>query len=471
MTTRPRRITIVGAGPSGLFAAQALASQDRLPVEVDLIERLPTPFGLLRYGVAPDHENIKAVATALAKVLDDPAIRFWGMCEFGRDTTREELLSAYDAVVYAVGASEDVELGIPGESVEGSRSAREFVAWYGGHPDATVQSLAGVRGAAAIGVGNVTVDVARILLKTSAELSVTDMPQTVLDELEKARVDDVWIIGRRGPQHASYTTKELRELLQLPGLSVSVSDGDFEGIDEAALDRRTKANVQLLRDLPGSPTSEAPVAAGGAGAMAADASGGSAGPPQRRLHFLFWRRPVELERDADGHLSRLVLERTRLDDDGRVVGTGERESIDVQLVLRSIGYRSSPLPGVPFDATRAVVPNVEGRVVDDAGQAAPGEYCVGWVKRGPIGVIGTNKSDAAETVGHLVDDLLAAGETPAPAVDLPAAMRARGFEPSTLADWRSIDAAELALGREHGRERTKIATWGQLVELLHTNAL
>ncbi|MCE1178427.1 MAG: FAD-dependent oxidoreductase [Micrococcales bacterium] len=470
MTTRPRRIAIVGAGPSGLFAAQALASQDRLPVEVDLIERLPTPFGLLRYGVAPDHENIKAVATALAKVLEDPAIRFWGMCEFGRDTTREELLSAYDAVVYAVGASEDVQMGIPGESVEGSRSAREFVAWYGGHPDATGQSLAGVHGAAAIGVGNVAVDVARILLKTSAQLSVTDMPQTVLDELGRARVDDVWIVGRRGPQHASYTTKELRELVQLPGLAVSVSDGAFDGVDEGGLDRRTKANVALLGELADGPAGELPVAASGPGAMGAQAAGEGAAPPQRRLHFLFWRRPVELERDEDGRLARLVLERTRLDGDGRVVGTGERESIDVQLVLRSIGYRSSPLPGVPFDTTRAVVPNAEGRVLDESGQASPREYCVGWVKRGPIGVIGTNKSDAAETVGHLVEDLLAAGETPAPAVDLPTAMRARGYEPSTLADWRSIDAAELALGREHGRERTKIATWEQLVGLLHTNA-
>ncbi|WP_226345366.1 NAD(P)-binding protein [Agilicoccus flavus] len=440
MRQRRRRIAIVGAGPSGLFTAQALAAQDRVPVRIDLLERLPTPYGLLRYGVAPDHENIKAVATALARTFDHDDVRFWGLIEFGRDTTRAELLDAYDAVVYAVGAAEDVHMGVPGEDLQGSRSAREFVAWYGGHPDARPQHLRGVRGAATVGVGNVAVDVARILLKEPHMLADTDMPAAVLDELRRHTVRDVWVVGRRGPQHASYTTRELRELLDTPGVAVHVSPGAFDGIDDADLDRRTRGNVEALR------------------AAAARARPDAA----RRLHFAFWRRPVEMD-GLDGRLRAMVLERTRIGGDGALEGTGDLEAVPVQLVLRAIGYRGSPLPDVPFEPNRAIVPNDEGRVLGTDGRPLRGEYCVGWVKRGPIGVIGTNKSDAAQTVGHLLDDLAATPDAPAPTLDLREAMRRRGFSPSTFADWRDIDAAETALGRAQGRPRTKIATWTELL--------
>lgn len=435
-----RRVAIVGAGPAGLFAAQALVAHADADVRVDLIERLPTPYGLLRYGVAPDHESIRSVARTLAKVLDDARVDFWGMVEVGRDVTRTQLLEAYDAVVYAVGAAADVRLGIPGEDLAGSRSAREFVAWYGGHPDAIPQRLDGVRGVATVGVGNVAVDVARILLKTADSLRVTDMPDAVLDELAGSEVDDVWVIGRRGPQHASYTTKELRELIATPGVVATVSSGAFDGIDVDALDRRTRANVEALQALP----TEVP-----------------AGTPGRRLHFQFWARPVAMC-EQNGRVDGVTLEHTRLSPEGRVEGTGETWPIDVQLVLRAVGYRGTPLPDVPFDATRAIIPNVGGRVLDADGVVAPREYCTGWAKRGPIGVIGTNKPDAAETAAAVLADLAAAPPGPE-RTGIGPVLREAGHRPTTLADWRAIDAAEVELGRLDGRERVKLATWDELL--------
>lgn len=451
--TRQRRVAIVGAGPSGLFAAQALATQDRLPVRIDLFERLPTPYGLLRYGVAPDHENIKAVARALASTFDHGDVSFWGLVEFGHDVTRAELLAGYDAVIYAVGAAQDIHLQIPGENLSGSRSAREFVAWYGGHPDARPQNLSGVSGAATIGVGNVAIDVARVLLKDPTDLERTDMPPGVLEELHAADVRDVWIVGRRGPEHASYTTKELRELIGLPGVQVLIDPAALDAAEQAegakgaggaggaGLDRRVRGNLEVLRE----------------------AAQRSVPHADRRLHFVFWRRPVCMH-SSDGRLRALDLERTTLDESGAVVGTGHVDSIEVQLVLRAVGYRATPLPDVPFDTAAAIVPNVEGRVVDDSGSPLPGEYCTGWVKRGPIGVIGTNKSDAAQTVGHLLDDLAAdTSETAEPGLDVIELLRGRGHAPSTLEDWRSIDAAEVSRGERLGRARTKLSTWHELL--------
>ncbi len=431
------RVAIVGAGPSGLFAAQFLTARD--DIEVDIFDRLPTPYGLLRYGVAPDHTSIKAVAHALARVFDSPAVRFLGLVGFGRDVTREELLAGYDAVIYAVGASEDLRMGVPGEDAAASRSAREFVAWYSGHPDAEPQSLDGVRQAATIGVGNVAVDVARILVKEPLALDVTDMPADVLAELRRARLTDVWVIGRRGLQHASFTTTELRELCRTPGVAVSVDPEAFEGIADDDLDRRTRANVAVLRE-----ASATPVAA-----------------PRMRLHFLFWRRPVELRSDP---VRGLLVERTRLNGAGRVVGTGETELLDVELVLRAIGYRAVRLPEVPFDHALGVIPSEHGRVLDGTA-VAPREYVVGWIKRGPIGVIGTNKSDARETVEHVLADLEELGPRP-DRIDLVATLAARGFLPSSYDDWRRIEAAEANRGASHQRERMKIEAWHELLDLV-----
>lgn len=439
----PRRIAVVGSGPSGLFAAQELAAQDLLPVEVDVYDRLPTPYGLLRYGVAPDHESIRGVATTLARVFESSRIRFLGLVEFGQDVTREELLAAYDAVVYAAGASEDLRMNVPGETLPGSRSAREFVAWYGGHPDARPQSMAGVRSVVAVGVGNVAVDIARILTKAPEDLEHTDMPRDVLDELHANTVADVWVIGRRGPHHASFTTKELRELLAVPDVQVTVSAGAFDDIDEADLDRRTRANVAALREASRREVPEA----------------------RTRLHFLFWRRPVAL--NGDDRVTGMTLERTTVDAKGRVLGTGETNELPADLVLRAIGYRGLPLPGVPFDIEYGVIPNDQGRVYTEDGHRLPREYVVGWIKRGPIGVIGTNKSDAAQTVAHLLRELDALPPQDGSArLDLERHLADRGFVPSTFDDWRRIDAAEQERGQGQGRGRAKIEAWQELLDLV-----
>lgn len=440
----PRRVAIVGAGPSGLFAAQALVGQDEIPVEVDVFDRLPTPFGLVRYGVAPDHESIKSVAASLARVFDSEHLRFRGLVDFGTDVTREELLAAYDAVIYAAGASEDMRMNIPGEHLPGSHSAREFVAWYSGHPDARNQDLTGVDSVAAIGVGNVAVDVARVLVRDPAELERTDMPQNVLDALAFHTVADVWVIGRRGPHHASFTTKELRELCSLEGVQVRVSAGAFDGIDDADLDRRTRANVEVLREADARVVPDA----------------------RARLHFLFWRRPVAVE--GTDAVTGLTLERTALDDSGRVVGTGETSSLPVQLALRAIGYRGVPLPGIPFDLERGVIPNHDGRVTTEDGHDLEREYVVGWIKRGPIGVIGTNKSDAAQTVRHLLADLTERAAEPRTGalLDLDAHLAARGLHPTSFDDWRRIEAAESSRGEGLGRDRTKIEAWAELLDLV-----
>lgn len=445
---QPRRVAIVGAGPAGLFAAQHLMAGDHPPVFVDIFDRLPTPFGLLRYGVAPDHTSIKSVATALARTFESDRVRFLGHVELGSDVTRQQLLDAYDAVIYAVGAADDLLMDVPGEELLGSGSARHFVAWYGGHPDAVAHSLRGVRFVACIGVGNVAVDVARILAKDAGSLHETDMPEAVLAELEASDVTDIWIIGRRGPLHASYTTKELRDLLATPGLEVIVEPGTFDGIDPTGLDRRTRANLEALRAVEDrDPTGD--------------------GPVRRRLHFLFWHRPIEIR--GDQRVSELVLERTMHDAGGRLVGTGEHRVIPVDQVFRAIGYQGVALPDVPFDHERGVVPNEAGRVVGADGRPSPGEYVTGWIKRGAVGVIGTNKSDAAETISSLLADLADLADLP----DLPRhdaepleRLRMDGVRPTTFDDWLAIDAAEVGRGEQLGRPRVKIDTWGELMRLV-----
>lgn len=438
MPSSTPRVAIVGSGPSGLYAAAALLKGSD-EVLIDILDRLPTPYGLLRYGVAPDHTSLQGIQRVLAEPFGSERVRFFGLVELGADITADDLRAGYDAVIYAAGAAEDRRLDVRGEDLPGSRSAREFVAWYCGHPDAQPQPLAGVETAVTFGVGNVAIDVARVLLADQTRLGATDMPEEVLAELAAHRIADVWVIGRRGPEHATFTTTELRELLTLDGVQPVLHDP--VPADPADADRRVRNNLEALRAAAHRVVEE----------------------PRGRLHLAFWRRPVELV-GATG-VRAVVLERTGLDPAGRVVGTGEREVVPAQLVLRAIGYRGKPLPGVPFDPETGVIPNEGGRVLDAAG-ARPGEYVVGWIKRGPLGVIGTNKSDAAATVAGLLEDL-AAGVLHSPTgPDAGEVLASRGLTASTFADWERIDEAEQAVGARFGRPRVKVATWHALTELV-----
>jgi|CZKT01.1.fsa_nt_gi ferredoxin--NADP+ reductase len=469
-------VAVVGSGPAGLYTAEALIKQAAaldppVAIRVDVIDRLPTPYGLVRYGVAPDHKSIKSIAEYLRGVLEHDGVSFVGGVRLGTDVTRDELLACYDAVVYATGAMRDRQLGIPGEDLPGSVAATDFVNWYCGHPDIDPAAFTlDAESVAVIGVGNVAVDVARILIRNPAELRETDVSQPVLDALTASKVRNVHMIGRRGPAQAKFTTKELRELGELHGVDVVVGAGeaDLDAFDAtggsarlAETDRHVRGNYAVIKD------------------WAATSPAGAA----RRLTVRFWLRPAEIL--GAERVSGLTLERTRLDEQGRLVGTGELETLGVQLVLRSVGYQSVPLPGVPFDERSCTVPHSEGRVLGADGQPLPGEYVAGWLKRGPTGVIGTNKSDAAQTVRSLLADL-AGGPAPGD-VQLPRAgmlrypghapgaaaavtrsrlaqmLAGRGIRPVSYADWLKIETAETELGTALGRgARVKLASRGEI---------
>ncbi|HEU5156494.1 MAG TPA: FAD-dependent oxidoreductase [Streptosporangiaceae bacterium] len=434
----PLQIAVIGSGPAGIYAAEALLKQGGPDIRVDILDRLPTPYGLVRYGVAPDHKSIKSIAKYLQRVLETPGVRFIGCVELGKDLTSADLLSCYDAVIYCTGAMVDRQLGIPGEDLPGSVAATDFVNWYCGHPDATgFEFDLSVDEAAVIGVGNVAVDVVRILAKTADELRETDVPEYVIDALAESKIRRIHMIGRRGPAQAKFTTKELRELGELENAAVAVRPEDLE-LDPASAaleesDRHVRGNLKVLRDWAAREPVDRP----------------------RRLDMRFWLRPVEI--CGDGRVEELRLEHTALDDDGRVTGTGSYEALPVGLVLRSVGYQSVPLPGVPFDERRYVVPNDAGRIVGNDGLPVPGEYVAGWIKRGPTGVVGTNKSDAAETVRSLLADL-PAGRPHEQNID--ELIAARGIACVTYDGWLGIDAAEIALAEKLGRgERVKLAGW------------
>ena len=469
-------VAIVGSGPAGLYTAEALIKQAAAVdpgrrIRVDVLDRLPTPYGLVRYGVAPDHKSIKSIADYLRGVLEHDGVSFLGGLHLGTDITRDELLACYDAVVYATGAMRDRRLGIPGEDLPGSVAATDFVNWYCGHPDIDPGAFTlDAESVAVIGVGNVAVDVARILARDPGELRETDVSQPVLDALLASKVREVHMIGRRGPAQAKFTTKELRELGELAGVDIVVGDGEadldaFDPTGESARlaksDRHVRGNYNVIADWAGRPP------AGGA----------------RRLTVRFWLRPVEIH--GLERVSGLTLERTRLDDAGALTGTGQRETLPVQMVLRSVGYQSVPLAGVPFDKRSFTVPNAEGRVLGPDGEPLPGEYVAGWLKRGPTGVIGTNKSDAAQTVRSLLADLAGGpgpDEVPLPRAGLlpypepagagdgtgsasrfAAALARRGIRPVSYADWLGIETAEKELAASLGRgARVKLPSRAEL---------
>jgi ferredoxin--NADP+ reductase len=433
------RVAIVGAGPAGIYAADILTRSEQ-DVSVDILERLPAPFGLVRYGVAPDHPRIKEIVKALQRVLAKPEVRLLGNVEYGVDVKLEDLRDYYDAVVVATGAMADRDLGIPGE--EHSYGAADFVSWYDAHPDVSQDWPLDAPSVAVIGVGNVALDVARVLAKTSEEMLTTDIPAHVHYGLWSKTTTDVHVFARRGPAYAKFSPMELRELNHSPNVEVIVHPEGFD-VDEHGMEHIGKHKAQkMVLDVLANWVGRDPV-----------------GKPHR-IHLHFAEAPAEIVADpATGAVTALRTERTRSLGDGTVEGTGQVTSWDVQAVYRAVGYRSTPLPGLPFDDRAAVIPNDGGRVLDLDGSPIPGTYVTGWIKRGPVGLIGHTKSDAAETVGHLLADVAGTGPTATlrePA-DIDAYLAQRGVAVATYDHWERLDQHEVALGAAQGRERVKVA--------------
>ena len=455
---RPLRVAVVGSGPAGFYAAGALLGGE-VPVEVDMIERLPTPWGLVRLGVAPDHPKLKSVSRAYERIAERPGFRFLGNVEIGRDLHHSDLARLYDALIYAVGAQSDKRLGIPGEDLPGSWPATEFVAWYNGHPDfQELEFDLDVERAVVIGNGNVAVDVARMLSLTADELAPTDATDKAIAAIGSSKLKDIVMLGRRGPAQAAFTTPELQELGELAGADIFVDPAELEldDVSEASLADITHArrNVEMLREFAGRSPSGKP----------------------RALRLRFLVSPVAIL--GDERVEAIEVEQNRLVPDGRgtlrAEPTGERETIPCGLVFRSVGYRGVALPEVPFDEDRGTIRNEGGRVVDEDGEVVPGVYAAGWIKRGPTGVIGTNKKDATETVELLLEDAAAgrierrAGAT-AEAAD--ALLAERGAQTVLYEGWSSIDQVERAAGEPHGRPRAKLVTWNELLEAAEAERL
>ena len=430
------RIAVVGSGPAGFYATAALLASD-LEIGVDLIERLPTPWGLVRLGVAPDHPKIKAVSRAFEKIAQQPGFRFFGNVEVGRDVFHEELRGLYDAVVYTVGAQTDRRMGIPGENLPGSFAATELVAWYNGHPDFQELSfdLSGER-AVVIGNGNVALDVARMLALTHEELAATDTTDAAIEAIVGSGIREILVVGRRGPVQAAWTPVEVGELGELAGADVLVDPADLEldpasEAELAAAPATVRRSVEHLRD------------------YAARAPSGK--PRWIRLRFL--TSPVAILGEDRVEAIELVRNALR---DGRAVPTEEHETLSCGVVFRSVGYRGVGLPGVPFDESTGTIPNVGGRV-------EPGLYAAGWIKRGPSGVIGTNKKDATETVELLLEDARTGLLPPRTDGSVEELLAERRVEAVMYAGWEAIDLAERTAGEPHGRPRIKLSSWDELL--------
>lgn len=451
---RPYHVAIVGSGPSGFFAAASLlkaadAAED-IDLAVDMLEMLPTPWGLVRSGVAPDHPKIKSISKQFEKTAADPRFRFFGNVVIGEHVEASELAERYDAVVYAIGAQSDKPLNIPGEDLVGSISAVDFVGWYNAHPhfEEKTPNLSGAR-ALVVGNGNVAIDVARILVTDPDVLAQTDIADHALESLRPCGVEEVVIIGRRGPLQTAFTTLELRELGELEGVDVVIDPAQLEGItdeDLEAADKTTKNNIKVLRGYAGQELR----------------------PGHRRIVFKFMTSPIEIH--GDEKVERVVLGRNELvtDESGWVSAkdTGEREELPVQLVVRSVGYRGTPTPGLPFDDKRGTIPHTDGRV-----EGSRNEYVVGWIKRGPTGVIGTNKSDSQDTIDTLLADLAGAGELaefPDDHADkLAEWLSERQPKVVTSAHWDLIDEFERSAGEPHGRPRVKLPNLTKLLDIGH----
>ncbi len=436
----------MGAGPAGIYAADILDKSDA-DVTIDLFERMPAPFGLIRYGVAPDHPRIKGIVTALHKVLDKPNIRLLGNVDYGTDLKLDDLRQFYDAVIFSTGAMADRALDIPGIDLDGSYGAADFVSWYDGHPDVPRTWPLNATSVAVLGVGNVALDVARILAKTADELLSTDIPDNVYQGLKASPVTDVHVFGRRGPAQAKFTPLELRELDHSPNVEVIVNPEDIE-FDEGSI-AALRASKQV--DMVVKTLQEWAIR--------------DQGDRPKRLHLHFLHSPCEIV-GSEGKVTGLRTERTELTGDGNARGTGEFHDWDVQAVYRAVGYLSSHLPEIPFDHSTGTVPNQAGRVLDIDEDQVPGVYVTGWIKRGPVGLIGHTKGDAAETIASLLAD---ADNLTAPAIDDPDAilgfLAERGVPFTTWEGWGKLDAHEKSLGVPHGRERVKVVERDEMTHI------
>ncbi|KAF6253362.1 hypothetical protein COO60DRAFT_1273754 [Scenedesmus sp. NREL 46B-D3] len=443
-------VCIVGSGPAGFYTANQVRS-------MLLLDRLPTPFGLVRTGVAPDHEDTKNVTNQFTRIAQDPRVNFFGNVNVGRDVTVDEIRKLYNAVVLAYGAESDRKLNIPGEVKQSwCHAAREFVWWYNGHPDQRdlPVDLSRVESVAVCGIGNVALDCARILLRPVSELATTDVARHALKQLQHSKVRQVQLCARRGPVQAACTAKELKELVNMPSIAVHAQPSQLvvSAADQAQM-KAVRLKRRIFELISKAAMTEKPGAS-------------------RQLDFQFYRNPAEIIADADSQVQAIRVEKTQLVSDparGTVaVGTGEYEEYPVQLVLKSIGYKSLPLPGLPFDNKQGVVPNAAGRVLTDVGAAAdstvPGLYVCGWLKRGPTGIIGTNLTDAEETVASMEKDYAALSQAPAAGrAGLQQLLERRGVDVVDYAAWHRLNALEVSQGQQHGSARVKCASWHELL--------
>ena len=442
--TRPTdlRVAVIGAGPAGIYASDLLAKQG---VNIDLFEQMPAPFGLIRYGVAPDHPRIKGIIASLHRVLDTPTIRLLGNIHIGEDITIAQLHEYYDAVLLATGAVADRDLDIPGENLNGSYGAADFVGFYDGNPRFHRTWNLTATHVAIIGVGNVALDISRILAKTANELHTTEIPDNVYQTLKTNQATHIHIFGRRGPAQAKFTPLELKELDHSPSINVVVDPEDID-YDEASIAARRASKsqdlvCQTLEQYAMREPKDAP----------------------HTLHIHLFENPVEILGE-DGNVVGLRTERMELDGTGHVQGTGKFTDWPVQAVYRAVGYRSEAITAVPFDHGTAVIPNDGGHVVDPAGEIVPGVYVTGWIKRGPVGLIGNTKSDAKETTDMLIADALAGRLTPRTATgDITEYLEAQGIPYTTWDGWHKLDAHERSLGSAEGRERKKVVEWDEMV--------
>ncbi len=442
------RLAVVGAGPAGIYASDLILKAERdFEVSIDLFDLLPAPYGLVRYGVAPDHPRIKGIIRALYEVLDRGDIRFFGNVKYGTDITLDDLKKHYNAVIFATGAIKDADLNIPGIDLDGSYGAADFVNWYDAHPDFPLSWPLNAKEIAVIGNGNVALDVARMLIKRPDDLLSTDIPDHVYQGLKASPVTDVHVFGRRGPAQVKFSPLELREALHVEGVQSIVYDEDFkydEG-SQAAIDSNNQVRVMVktLEDLRENPQEQ----------------------EERRLHLHFFSAPVEVLGE-DGKVKALRVERTELDGTGNVKPTGEFREFPIQAVYRAVGYFGSAVDEIPFDDKYGVIKNSEGRVLDEGNNQIPGVYCTGWIKRGPVGLIGHTKADAIETISHVIADrAMWWNPTEPDEAAVVATLESKGVDFVGWPQWLKIDARERALGEAEGRERIKLFERSQMVAI------